>query len=273
MVSDMPKAARFAVIACCVAAILPFAPSRFAGAANPPPDSPPKVRVLSVGQMSPADAALLADRRSDVAAAAKYHGYDLSSGTWIVSQIACPFAPNYLILHDVQLHHEGSVSLFTALIPRNAGQVRIFPVLHHGAQALRVFGTTPALRRLIDEVISSRQVADVPNQNGDWTTLAYCYGALAGAEPAGASGMASEPTAPRILVGDNNKVRELSFSVPGPDHVLQDWIIDFDSQGQVKSIALSAREFNAPKQIPTPALPRSHVILPSQRSAPTPIPQ
>ncbi|HET6169299.1 MAG TPA: hypothetical protein VFE01_03915 [Terracidiphilus sp.] len=269
----MPKAARFAFIVCCVAATLPFATARSARAADPPPDDGAKVQVLSVGQMSPADATLLAGRRSDLAAAAEFHGYDLSSGTWIVSQIACPYAPNYLILHDVQLHHEGSVSLFTALIPRSAGQVRIFPVLHHGAQALRVFGTTPAQKRLIDEVISSRQVAEAPNQNGDWTTLAYCYGALAGAEPASENVMAPQPTMPRISVGENSKVRELSFSVLGPDHVLQDWTIEFDPQGQVKSIALSARALHSPTQIPGPALPRSHVIPPSQASRATPIPQ
>jgi hypothetical protein len=273
MVSDMPKAARFALLVCCVAAIPAFAQARSSGKADPPPDGTAKVQVLSVGQMSPADAALLASHRSDLAVAAEFHGYDLSSGTWIVSQIACPYAPNYLILHDVQLHHEGSVSLFTALIPRRAGQVRIFPVLHHGAQALRVFGTTQEQRHLIDDVISSREVAEVPDQNGDWTTLAYCYGALAGAEPAGGSIMAPESTVPRISLGDNSKVRELSFSVLGPDHVLQDWTIDFDPQGHVKSIALSARASQSPKQVPAPGLPRSRVIPPSPTSGTTAVPQ
>jgi hypothetical protein len=231
-----------------------------------------KLQVLSVGQMAPADAALLGARREDLATAAEFHGYDISAGTWIESQIACPYAPRYVILHDVQLSQDGSISLFTALIPREAGHVRIIPVLHHGAQASHIFGSTPGQRSLIDEVISARQLSEPLDKNDEWTTLAYCYGALAGAEPVASSTTAPVQTVPHLALDQNGKVREMSFSMLGPDHFYQDWSIQFDGHGKVKAIGLSARSVHPPQDVPGHHSPQWHTVPGGALVVPKPIP-
>ncbi len=256
----------------CLAGALNSAHASSIDAENTPQESTDKLQVLSVGQMAPADAALLDEHRRDIAAAAEFHGYDVSSGTWIQSQVACPYAPRYVILHDLQLTQDGSISLFTALIPRSSGQVRIIPVLHHGAQALTIFGSTPGQRSLIDDVISARQLSEPPNQNDDWATLAFCYGALAGAEPVASSTASPEQTSPRLDLDENGKVREMSFSVLGPDHFYQDWTIQFDGHGKVKSIGLSARGLHPALEIPGQHTRREKTIPSGAPAVPKPIP-
>lgn len=256
----MFKAVGLAALTWCAAGVLMVAQNPRSATVDQAGRAAAKLEVLSVSQMAPQDAALLAAHRKDLATAAMFHGYDLSSGTWIASQVACPYAPGYLILHDVQLTPDGSVSLFTALVPRGPGQVRIIPVLHHGAQALHVFGATPGQRSLIDKVISAHLVTEVPDQNGDWATLAYCYGALAGAEPIASSATAPEETVPRLVLDHDGKVQEMSFSVLGPDRFFQDWKIQFDNHGKVKWIGLSARGLNPIETIPQRPLPRARTI-------------
>jgi hypothetical protein len=259
----MVKFVRISIVGCSLMLGLPLAIAQ-ATDAHPSPQEPPaspyKVQVLSVSQMAPADAQVLQTRRSDLNTAVKFHGYDMGSGTWIQSQVVCPYAPHYVIMHNVQLHHDGLISLFTALIPRAGGQVRIIPVLHHGAQALPILGASPTQVSLVDQVISAREVSEVPNQNGDWVTLAYCYGALAGAEPVAPSATAPEETVPRVALHPNGTVREMSFSVLGPDHFYQDWSIQFGGRGQVKSITLLTRVLNPPQEVPDLALPRARRV-------------
>ena len=225
-------------------------------AADPFQDASGKLQVLSVGQMAPADAALLADRRKDIATAAQFYGYAASSGTWIQNQVTCPYTPRYMILHELHLSQNGSISLFTALVPRQPGKVRIIPVFHHGIQALRVFGSTVGTRTLIDGVISAPKLSEDTHQDDDWTTLAYCYGALAGAEPVGARARLPDETAPRLEVGQNGSFRDISFSVIGPGHFLQDWTIQYDGRGKVQSIRLSTGGHHPPREIPGEQSPR-----------------
>lgn len=208
------------------------------------------VRVVSASQMQKEDADLLSNRRAEVARAAEFNGYDLSSGSWIRSQVLCPDAPNHLLMHYLRLVQDGSVSLFTAIVPRGQDQVRIIPVLYHGAQALRVFGSSPTQRDLINQVISTKKLSEGPGPNTDWTALAYCYAALAGAEPNASSLTAQEQTSPRLKLESDGKIQEMSFSVLGPDHLYQDWRIQFDHGGKVKSISLSARTVHGMEAVP-----------------------
>jgi len=268
----MSKVMALAACLWCTAGTL-IAPHAYSlGAEDNLPAVSGKVQVLSVGQMDPADAALLATRRQELATAAEFHGYDVSSGAWIQSQIACPYAPRYIILHDLQLSHEGSISLFTALVPRGSGQIRIIPVLHHGVQALGIVGSTPGQRSLIDEVISARMLSEPRDPHGDWATLAYCYGALAGAEPVSFTATNLDQTVPRLYLDQNGKIREMSFSVLGPDKFYQDWTIQFDGHAKVKSIGLAVRALNPPREIPAGNSPRERKVPVSAPPVPKPVP-
>src|SRR3569833_1762545 len=90
-----------------------------AGAGTPPVESPQEsvagVHVVAASQMAPSDAQVLDSHRAAVRTAAKFHGYDLAAGTWIQTQVVCPFAPKYLIMHNVQLKQDGFISLFSSL--------------------------------------------------------------------------------------------------------------------------------------------------------------
>jgi len=207
-----------------------------------------KVRVLSAAQMSEGDAAVLEAHREAIASAAEVNGYDLGTGSWIRNQVVCPDAPRHVLMHYLKINQDGSLSLFTAAVPRSGGtanlRVRIIPVLYHGAPAFHVFGSLPAQRDLINEVVSAQQFAKPVKNDLDWTPLAYCYAALAGAEPTAKSVTAPEETTPLLVVSQERELREMLFSVVGPEHVAQNWRIVFDRQAKVTGIILSAKPVN-----------------------------
>jgi hypothetical protein len=61
-------------------------------------------------------------------------------------------------------------------------------------------------------------------------------------------------------LNENGKVREMSFSVLGPDHFYQDWSIQFDGHGKVKAIGLSARGVHPPQEVPGHHSPQWHTV-------------
>src|SRR5271165_709368 len=242
--------ARPILLCCCFAVSLACAQTNSTPGTNPANPPAMKVQVLSLGQMQKADANLLSGYRAQVTKAAEFNGYDVTLGTWIQSQVLCPYAPDHIIIHYLKLAQGGSISLFTALIPRTKGPARIIPVLYNGGQALSVIGSTPEQRDLINQVVSTKVLADVPSADADWTTLGFCYAALGGAEPASPSPITPEETTPRLALSNEGKVEEMSFTVLGADHFYQHWRIQFDRRLQVKSIALSSRMVHAPQVLP-----------------------
>ena len=214
-----------------------------------------KVQVISAGAMSKEDAEVLAGERGAIASAAELNGYDLGSGSWIQNQVICPDAHRHVIMHYLKISPDGAISLFTAAVPRLRGtsqqlRVRIVPVLYHGAPAFHVFGSSPSQRELINEVISTDSLSTPAGTNDEWKNLAFCYAALAGAEPATKSVTAPEEITPTLEVGADKKVREMRFSVLGPDHLLQDWRIVFDRNAHVKEIFLTSKPMRKPEQVP-----------------------
>ncbi|HEY3707002.1 MAG TPA: hypothetical protein VGL22_18220 [Terracidiphilus sp.] len=254
---------------CMLAAFLAHAEGN---AAREPQDaSTPKVHVISAGQMSAEDAEVLAGKHEAIASAAELNGYDILSGSWIRNQVVCPEAPRHLIMHYLKISPDGSVSLFTAAVPRDAEvdqklHVRIIPVLYHGAPAFHVFGSSPSQRQLMNEVISTKSLASPPTPDNEWKNLAFCYAALAGAEPTSKSVTAPEEITPTLEVGDDKKVREMRFSVLGPDHLLQDWRIVFDRQALVKEIFLSAKPMRPGELVPSST--QTQAVSPSEPAKP-----
>ncbi|UWZ85427.1 hypothetical protein [Occallatibacter riparius] len=230
----------------------------FALQAGPPPttDGPgtaAKVHVLSAAQMSREDAEVIAAHRRDIAEAAEVNGYDLGTGSWIRNQVVCPDAPRHVLMHYLKINQDGSLSQFTAAVPRSRGaenlRVRIVPVLYHGAQAFHMFGSSPSQRQLMDEVVSAQPHAMPLKDNLDWTTLAYCYAGLAGAEPRAKSVTAPEEMTPLLSVSEDGKLREMRFSVVGPEHLVQSWNVEFDKEARVKGIYLSTKPASEAHQV------------------------
>jgi hypothetical protein len=215
------------------------------------------VQVLSASQMAKADADIVASLQNELIWAAELNGYDLNAGTWIQNQVVCPEAPRHILMHYLKLNRDGAVSLFTAVMRRDpAGpphtQVRILPVLYHGTPATLVFGSTPAQREFINEVVpSDKALASAPASSSGWANLASCYAALAGAEPASAGITASDGTAPILRVSQEGKPLDMRFSVAGPGQQQQDWRIEFDRKTQVKSIVFSNKLAATPQPVPS----------------------
>jgi hypothetical protein len=259
-------------------AICPLTASFACGQMEPSPtpvrDEAPqaaKVQVLSAAQMSTEDAAVLAARGEAISSAAEVNGYNIRSGSWIQNQVLCPDAPRHLLMHYLKINQDGSVSLFTAAVPRTQGdprlRVRIIPVLYHGAPAFHVFGSIPSQRALIDEVIPAKPFAS-PKDSFDWISLAYCYAALAGAEPASKSVTAPEQTMPIVAQSTEGELREMRFTIVGSDRLLQDWRIVLDRQARAKAIFLSTKPQAGPQPIPAPAPLKQKPV-----SAPPPLKQ
>src|ERR1700758_3303928 len=76
-----------------------------------------------------ADRELLQVRKKELISEAQFYGYDITTSGWIYDQTICPQLPNTLLLHYLNKFPDGSESLFTAVIPRGTGRVRIVPVL------------------------------------------------------------------------------------------------------------------------------------------------
>jgi hypothetical protein len=276
----------YKLILCGAMAICPLTAS-FACAQTAPSPTPSRdearlaaaVQVLSAAQMSTEDAAVLAAHREAISSAAEVNGYDIRSGSWIQNQVLCPNAPSHVLMHYLKISKDGSVSLFTAAVPRTQGgthlRVRIIPVLYHGAPAFHVFGSIPSQRALIDEVIPAKPFAS--SKDGfDWTSLAYCYAALAGAEPASKSITAPEQTVPTLEQSTEGALREMRFTILGPEHLLQDWRIVLDRQARVKAIFLSTKPQSGPRPVPAlPPLKQTPVpqnLSTQPQSGPQPIP-
>jgi hypothetical protein len=242
-------------------------------AANSPQPAE-RVQVLSAGQMSREDAGVLAANREALASAAELNGYDVRSGSWIQNQVTCPDAPRHVIMHFVKISPDGSVSLFTAAVPRSnltPGQqlrVRIVPVLYHGAPAFHVFGSIPWQRQLVNEVIPAKRLVLNSQPESDWKTLAYCYAALTGAEPAAKSVTAPDEVIPIIEKTLDGRVVEMHFSAIGPDRMSQNWRIAFDHQAQVTGIFLSAHSVGAPQVVPKATPVKTHPVPDTQHPVP-----
>jgi hypothetical protein len=219
------------------------------------------VQILSIGQMAEEDAALLASRQKEIASAAVLNGYDLGSGTWVRDQVLCPNATRHLIMHYQKLSQDGLLSLFTVVVPRSEnapppGRARVIPVLYHSTPATHVFGSSPAQRELINEVISTNALGPEP----DWKTLALCYAALAGSEPNSKSIAAPEGATPLVVDFTDGKFREMRFSLLGPDHLFEVWRIEFDRQTRVQSIDVSFKPARGAPSAPVGTAATPHPV-------------
>jgi hypothetical protein len=253
-----------------------------AGSPSQTGNAPPQamgVQVLSASQMAKADTDIVASLRNELTWAAELNGYYLNAGTWIQNQVVCPEAPGHILMHYLKLNRDETVSMFTAVMRRDpAGathtQVRILPVLYHGTPATLAFGSTPAQREFINEVVvSAKSLASAPASSSGWASLAFCYAALAGAEPASPGVTARDEIAPILHVSPEGKPLDMRFSVAGPGRLLQDWKIEFDRNAQVKSIAFSTRPSATPQPVPSIAahapVSAASTAAPAEPVAPT----
>gem|GEM_PF-5851590 len=97
-------------------------------------------------------------------------------GGWGFEQAVCPVFPEHLILEYSRINGNGDVSLFSAVVPRGEGHVRVIPVRRRSYSLF-----TPASSNALTLNDFNHMVKEGGNGiNPDWLTLSLCYAALAG---------------------------------------------------------------------------------------------
>ncbi|HUY81043.1 MAG TPA: hypothetical protein VMU92_04910 [Acidobacteriaceae bacterium] len=235
----------------------------------------PAVRIvhLDARQMSSADQATLRAHHTEIIEAAEIYGYNLVAGNWTYRQTICAPLPNTILLHYSQRFPDGTESLFTALVPRGKGQVRIVPVLHRSATPFVPAPRNPRnyalFNRLVPKAISTQGLVSSRN----WIELSACYAEMTGASieiPKGGSveaGVAGAPTA-TIHLDSQHKSSLVTFADRESERTFRVWSISLNHLGRVTAAGTEDYPVN-PSQMdfsPAPVVAQA----PATRSVPVP---
>ena len=206
-------------------------------------EHPQQIKYFSLEHRAPdamnsADRELLRTRQKELISETQFYGYDLTNGNWVYDQAVCPQLPETLLLHYLNKFPDGSESHFTALIPRDAGRVRIVPVLYHNASPY-----IPAVRNPRNFVIFNALVpADTAKKDsepeGKWLSLGACYAEVVGGRP-------NVPDEPGLDVATIKaplatyrfdtvtKQKQVLFSDRDAAKIFKIWTISLDENGRV----------------------------------------
>lgn len=194
--------------------------------------------------MSASDKAVLLDGQNNLVQAARIYGYTLENGNWGYEQAVCPPMEGTIMLHYFRHYLDGSDSLFTALIPRKAGRIRIVPVLYHSTTPYTPAPRNPRNYAVFNELVSGRG-----GTSGDWLELSACYAELTGA-PADLGlggnqhiGIAGAPL-PTVHLNPLDQSTRVTFSSRESARAYKVWNISFNHHGQV--IAAATEDFSVP---------------------------
>ncbi len=198
-------------------------------------------------QLNSADAALVRAKQTAIAAEARFFAYDLSLPGWTYDASSCPAMPDELILHYRRPFPNGAESVFTALVPRDAGRVYVVPILYRNAMPFRSATGSERSIAVFNRVVPADVAAAAIQPNGKWLALALCYADIvygnanvvhrAGAEV----GLARAPE-PLLHLSEGNSARSIVFTdrnAPGQYLV---WTITLDPKGRIT--AASAQQLS-----------------------------
>jgi hypothetical protein len=197
-----------------------------------------RMRHLDSQEMSTADRAIVQAHRTEILEGAEIYGYNLVAGNWTYLQTLCAPMPDTILLHYIERFPDGTESLFTALVPRGQGRVRIVPVLHRNATPYVPAPRNPRnyalFNSLVPQSIAVQQLASSRN----WIELSACYAEMTGADitiPKSGSveaGVALAPTA-TIHVDSQHKSSLVTFADRESTGTFRVWSISFNREGRV----------------------------------------
>lgn len=191
-----------------------------------PLHQPTFVAAASAGSQSSSHAdnsppGLSALRHEEITEAARLHGYDLTASGWKVRQLSCRWMPDQTLLHYRRKSQDGREWLFTAILPKSTGPVRVVPVLYGSGLASKIWRIDHP-----QSVIPVR-AAQAQLSEEDWITLAGCYAEIFGAEFQNVAD--PRPT----LMSVNGATRKIILTASFGDRSLGAWEIDFARNGHV----------------------------------------
>jgi hypothetical protein len=245
-----PLASKFAAIALACAAATSCQASAQSGISREI-----TVRHLAPDAMSLSDQAALENHRAELVAVARLYGYDLAAGNWSDEQTLCPPLPDTILLHYTQRFPDGTESLFTALVPRGPGHVRIVPVLYRNATPFVPAPQNPRNYALFNELAGE---AAAPDEN--WLELSTCYVELTGGHVDLRSGqdegigIAGAPSA-RIHIEPKDKTARVTLATREGISAYRIWSISFNQHGRVTAASTEDQSVAAAR-VAHPVAPR-----------------
>ena len=210
---------------------------------------------LAQDAMSASDAATLQAHQSDVIQAARIYGYNLGEGNWAYEQTLCGAMPGTILLHYLQMFPDGTSSLFTALVPRQSGRVRIVPVLHRNASPFVPPPKNPRNYALFNELVPSEVASKAVAPGGNGLELSVCYAELVGGRtnvPQGSGIRVPIAGAPLATISANPKdnVVRVTFASQQADSTYRLWSVTFSKAGRVVGADSEDHTVFAPKASP-----------------------
>jgi hypothetical protein len=243
------------------------------------PGSSRRVQLVHLGPdaMSAADKSALQAHQGELVEAARIYGYNLEAENWSYEQTLCAPLPETILLHYRQQFPDGTESLFTALVPRGSGRVRIVPVLYRNATTFLPAPSNPRnyalYNDLVPQAIARREITSYSN----WLELSACYAEMTGASvelPPGSTvdiGVARAPTA-TMHIDPKDKTARITFADRETERTYRVWSITFTQYGRVT--AAGTEDFpvyaagNAPQVEPMMTAEPSVASHPEQANVP-----
>ena len=192
-------------------------------------------------QIEAQDAELISKRKRDILAEAEFYGYGMSAGSgWTYEQSVCPLMPDYIMLRYTNTTPAGPDSIFSVLVPRQGGRIRIVPVLHHGATRFKPAATDPRNFQLFSEVVPAELAKQNSGPDGKWLALSVCYAEMTGGHPQ----VPNEPDLdlhmikappPTLRIAVSAKEHEVRFVEPVSPTDYRLWDITYNEVGHIIS--------------------------------------
>ncbi|WP_026443396.1 hypothetical protein [Pseudacidobacterium ailaaui] len=231
---------------------------------------------LSPEQMDPADAALLKKEQRRVQEAAEFYGFDFQMGPWTQEQAVCPLIPDYLLMHYTRKDASGAESVFTALVPRQKGRVRIVPVLDHGVTRFKPAPQDPRNFQLFSEVVPHEVARKNSHEDGQWLLLSVCYAEMTGnslqvLKNPGVDLRLISAIPPTLRVSVGGDQQQVLFTGPLWNTGYWLWNITYNSDGHIIAASSEQHSYSEPS-ILHPSEPQGRPIpnLPAPQPRPMP---
>ncbi len=133
--------------------------------------------------MTEADRLLVGANEGEIARRAGLQGIDLEGrigepggGSWGYEQAVCPVFPDHVVLEYSRDNGRGDVTLFSAVIPRGEGHVRVIPVARRGYSLWTPASSNALTLNDFNHIVKEEGHGLSP----DWLRLGLCYAALSG---------------------------------------------------------------------------------------------
>ena len=207
----------------------------------------PQIKYFSLEHLPPekmdtADRELLRARNKELVAETQFYGYDLRSPNWTYDQTICPATPSTVLLHYLEKFPDGSESLFTALVPRGKGRVRIVPVLYRNASPYLPAVRNPRNFELFNSLVPEEIAKRDSNPEGQWLSLGACYAEVVGGRPNVPDQPSLDPATIKAPLATYRfdaatRQRQIQFSDRDAAKVYTIWTISLNDSGRVTGAA------------------------------------